>query len=294
MDWRYPFLCAALRGFDMALTKKVLDAAAPGAVAERDEGAGDPNFMTSLARGLEVIRAFTEREPNLTIADIARITGLPRAAARRCLLTLAQLGYAGTDGRVFFLKPKTLALGYSFLSSAPLATILDPLIEQVSAAVHESSSAAVLDEDEVVYIARAATKRIMSVGLNVGSRLPAHCTSMGRALLAHLPPSELDGYLARVELKPFTERTVTDPDALRRELARVREFGFSLVDQELELGLRSIAVPVRTSAGTVVAAINVSAQAVRVSCAEMEAQFLPRLLRAAEEARALLVRTHGA
>nr|WP_246501065.1 IclR family transcriptional regulator C-terminal domain-containing protein [Azospirillum rugosum] len=247
--------------------------------------------MTSLARGLSVIRAFTERSPNLTIADIAKITGLPRAAARRCLLTLMQLGYVGTDGRTFFLKPKILALGYSFLSSAPLATILDPLIEQVSGTLQESSSAAVLDEDEVVYIARAATKRIMSVGLNVGSRLPAYCTSMGRVLLAHLPETELDAYFARVELKAFTERTITNPDVLRREFERVRERGFALVDQELELGLRSVAVPVRTASGSVVAAINASTQAARVTCPEMEARFLPPLHRAAEEARVLLVRT---
>jgi len=253
----------------------------------------DPNFMTSLARGLSVIRAFTEREPNLTIADIAKITGLPRAAARRCLLTLMQLGYAGSDGRTFFLKPKILALGYSFLSSAPLATILDPLIEQVSGAVQESCSAAVLDEDELVYIARAATKRIMSVGLNVGSRLPAYCTSMGRVLLAALPDAELDAYLGRVPLKPFTERTIVVADTLKRELERVRERGFSLVDQELELGLRSIAVPIRTASGGVVAAVNVSAQAARVTCPEMEVQFLPRLLRAADEARILLVRSRG-
>ncbi|GLR80156.1 IclR family transcriptional regulator (plasmid) [Azospirillum oryzae] len=268
---------------------KAADEPSSGAAEE----ASDPNFMTSLARGLSVIRAFTEREPNLTIADIAKITGLPRAAARRCLLTLMQLGYAGSDGRTFHLRPKILALGYSFLSSAPLATILDPLIEQVSGAVQESCSAAVLDEDDVVYIARAATKRIMSVGLNVGSRLPAYCTSMGRVLLAALPESELDAYLARVPLKPYTERTITAADALKRELERVRDRGFSLVDQELELGLRSIAVPIRTATGGVVAAMNISAQAARVTCPEMEVQFLPHLTRAAEEARVLLVRSRG-
>lgn len=256
---------------------------------EVDETSSDPNFMTSLARGLSVIRAFTEREPNLTIADIARITGLPRAAARRCLLTLQQLGYAGTDGRTFFLRPKILALGYSFLSSAPLATILDPLIERVSTQVQESCSAAVLDEDEIVYIARAATKRIMSVGLNVGSRLPAYCTSMGRVLLAALPEPELDAYMKRVALKPFTDKTIVTADMLLRELERVRGRGFALVDQELELGLRSIAVPVRTASGSVVASLNVSAQAARVTCPEMEAQFLPPLKCAAEEARVLLV-----
>lgn len=253
----------------------------------------DPNFMTSLARGLSVIRAFTERTPNLTIADVAKITGMPRAAARRCLLTLAALGFVGSDGRAYFLRPKVLSLGYSFLSSAPMATILDPLIEQVSGKVQESCSAAVMDDDDIVYIARAATKRIMSVGLNVGSHLPAYCTSMGRVLLAALPPEALDAYLRRVPLRPLTERTITDVGALRRELERVRENGFSLVDQELEIGLRSIGVPVRNAAGGVAAAMNVSAHATRITCAEMEMRFLPHLHRAAEEARGLLVRSHG-
>ena len=263
------------------------------ASAELEDEAGNPNFMTSLARGLSVIRAFSERSPNLTIADIAKTTGIPRAAARRCLLTLMQLGYAGSDGRTFHLRPKVLALGYSFLSSTPLTSILGPLIEQVSNAVQESCSAAVLDDDEIVYIARAATKRIMSVGLNVGSRLPAYCTSMGRVLLAGLPEAELDAYLQRVPLTPFTERTITDPALLKGELERVRESGFALVNQELELGLRSIAVPIRTSAGAVVAALNISTQAARISCPEMQSQLLPQLLRAADEARALLAHRQG-
>lgn len=252
--------------------------------------ADDPNFMTSLARGLSVIRAFTEREPNLTIADVARITGLPRAAARRCLLTLERLGYAGTDGRTFFLRPRILALGYSFLSSAPLATILGPVLEGVSRELQESSSAAVMDEDEVLYIARSATKRIMSVGLNVGSRLPAYCTSMGRVLLAHMPEAEVAAHLDRVTLRPFTARTITDRARLLEELKRVRAQGWSLLDQELEIGLRSLAVPLANAGGTVVAAINVSTQAARVDVAEMTERFLPVLQAAASDTRALLVR----
>lgn len=252
--------------------------------------ADDPNFMTSLARGLSVIRAFSEREPNLTIADVARITGLPRAAARRCLLTLERLGYAGNDGRTFFLRPRILALGYSFLSSAPLATILGPVLEGISRELQESSSAAVMDDDEVLYIARSATKRIMSVGLNVGSRLPAYCTSMGRVLLAHMPEAEVAAHLDRVTLRPFTSRTITDRARLLEELERVRAQGWSLLDQELEIGLRSLAVPVVNAGGTVVAAINVSTQAARVDAAEMTGRFLPVLQTAASETRSLLVR----
>jgi IclR family pca regulon transcriptional regulator len=252
--------------------------------------ADDRNFMTSLARGLTVIRAFSEQTSSLTIADVAKITGLPRAAARRCLLTLTQLGYAGTDGRVFFLRPKVLALGYSFLSSAPLATVLDPVLSQVSRTLEESSSAAVLDEDEVVYIARVATKRIMSLGLNIGSRLPAYCTSMGRVLLASLSNADFEGYLKRVTLKPFTAHTISSKIEFRRTIETIRTTGYALIDQELEIGLRSLAVPIRNPAGVVVAAINVSAQAIRVEPAEMIERFLPVLQAAAGEARLLLVR----
>lgn len=249
----------------------------------------DPNFMTSLARGLVVIRAFTERNPKLSIAEVARIAGLPRAAARRCLHTLQRLGYAGSDGRSFFLKPKILSLGYAFLSSTPLSATLQPFLERVSETLHESSSAGVLDETDVVYIARAQTRRIMSVGLSVGSRLPAHCTSMGRVLLANLRPAALDRFLADAPLKAMTERTVTDPAELRRILAQARQRGYALVDQELEIGLRSLSVPVLAAGGQVVAAMNVSAQAQRIQRREMESRFLPVLRDAAEELRHLLV-----
>ena len=260
----------------------------------RDSGAGgngsDPNFMTSLARGLAVVRAFTGSAPQLTIAEAAKISGLPRAAARRCLYTLEHLGYVGSDSRRFFLRPKILALGYGYMSSTPLAATLQPVLERVSETIHESCSGAVLDDDEIVYIARAATKRIMSVNLNVGSRLPAYCTSMGRVLLAALPRPELDDYLNRVRLKPFTERTITSREGLRRALDQVREKGYAVVDQELEVELRSIAVPVRNSSGAVVAAMNLSAQAARVSRREMESRFLSSLRSAADEVGHLLVR----
>jgi IclR family pca regulon transcriptional regulator len=267
-----------------------MSAPAPPETLPAAAGESDPNFMTSLARGLSVIRAFTERKPNLTIAEVAKATQLPRAAARRCLHTLMKLGYVGTDGRSFFLRPRILALGYAFLSSTPLAATMEPILERISLTLHESSSVGVLDDQEVIYIARAATKRIMSVALNVGSRLPAYCTSMGRVLLAHLPPDEFDAYLARAELKPFTERTVTTPDGLRRAIEQVRLKGYAVIDQELELGLRSIAVPVRNAGGSVVAAMNIGTQAARVSRREMEARFLPVLQEAAEEVRTLLVR----
>jgi IclR family pca regulon transcriptional regulator len=254
------------------------DADIPAAVA-RD----DPNFMTSLARGLSVIRSFTGQEPSLTIAEVARIAGISRAAARRCLHTLAQLGYVGSDGRAFFLNPKTLTLGYAFLSSAALPHVIQPFLERLSASLRESSSAAVLDEDEIVYIARAATQRIMSIELSVGSRLPAYCTAMGRVLLAHRPADELIAYLKRVELKPLTHRTVTRRDEFSRALDAVRDKDYAVVDQELEIGLVSVAVPVRDVSGKAVAAMNVSVQAARLAPGEIDARYLPVLRAAADE-----------
>jgi IclR family pca regulon transcriptional regulator len=250
---------------------------------------GDPNFMLSLARGLMVIRAFTQRNAKLSIAEVARISGLPRAVARRCLYTLMQLGYVGTDGRAYFLRPKILSLGYAYLSSTPLAVAIQPYLERVSQELRESCSVGVLEEDEVLYIARAAAQRIMSVDLNVGSRLPAYCSSLGQVLLAHLPPAEIDAYLDRVELKPLTERTITERSALLQALEQIRHKGYALADQELEIGLRSIAVPIRNAAGQVVAAMNVSAQAARLGRREMESQALPVLEAAAQEVRFLLV-----
>lgn len=255
-----------------------------------DKASGDPNYMTSLARGLMVIRAFTHREPNLSIADVARITGLPRAVARRCLYTLMQLGYVSSDGRAYFLRPKILALGYAYLSSTSLGTALQPYLEKVSETTHESCSVGVLDEDEIVYVARAATKRIMSVALNVGSRLPAYCSAIGRVLLANLPEAELVAYLDRVELAPLTTHTVTSVQALRDVLETTRAKGFAVVDQELEIGLRSIAVPIRNANGRVVAAMNVSAQAGRIGRKDMEKNYLPVLQAAAQEVSVLIVR----
>jgi IclR family pca regulon transcriptional regulator len=246
--------------------------------------ADDPNFMTSIARGLLVIRAFTAQKPNLTIAEVAKLSGLPRAAARRCLYTLEQLGYVGADGRGFFLRPKILTLGYAFLSSATLPQAIQPALEEVSAALQESASAAVLEDGDVVYIARAATRRIMSVDLGVGSRLPAHCTSLGRILLAHLPAAEFEAYLGQVELKPLTERTITQRKALRRVVAQSRETGYCVVDQELEIGLLSVAVPIKNMVGQVVAALNVSIQAGRVRPGDIEGRYLPILQAAAREA----------
>jgi IclR family pca regulon transcriptional regulator len=250
---------------------------------------GDPNFMTSLARGLTVIQAFTQKKRQLTISQLSTKTGLSRAAVRRCLYTLAKLGFAESDdGRHFYLGPRILALGYSYIASMPLATAAQPVLERVSHELHESCSISTLDRSDIIYVARANVTRIMSIDLGVGSRLPAFCTSMGRILLASLAPEAFEAYLKQTELKRFTERTIISAEKLKQVLRLVTRNGYSLVDQELELGLRSMAVPIQNPNGKIVAALNVGAHAQRVSIQEMQTKFLPRLRAAAQELSMLL------
>jgi len=258
-------------------------------LASLDEFHGDPNFMMSLARGLLVIQAFSERRLQLSISQLSRRTALSRASVRRCLHTLSKLGFAGTDdGRSFYLRPRVLALGHSYLSSMPLATAAQPILEHLSQILHESCSIALLDGTEIVYVARANVTRIMAIDLGVGTRLPAFCTSMGRVLLANLPPDELEMVLPKIEFTRYTDRTVSSVERLRQVLVTVRREGHAIIDQELELGLRSMAVPVRNPAGRVVAAINVGAHGQRVSIQDMRTRFLPYLRAAAQELCLLL------
>lgn len=252
--------------------------------------AGDPDFMASLARGLAVIRAFGGRPAGgSSIAELSLRTGIPRSAVRRCLHTLSKLGYVATEGRRYSLRPRVLSLGAAYASSTTLTTAAQRFLDQVSGAVRESCSLSVLDEGEILYLIRSATSaRIMSVDLRPGSRLPAYCTSMGRVLLAHLPPPELRAYLQRTRLVAHTDKTITTRDRLLQALEAVRKNGYAVVDQELELGLRSIAVPVHDAAGQVVAAMNVGTQAARVPLREMERRFLRPLQSAAAELGLLL------
>ncbi|GGS59250.1 IclR family transcriptional regulator [Planobispora rosea] len=244
------------------------------------------DHVQSLARGLAVIRAFSAASPELTLSEVARATGLTRAAARRFLLTLVDLGYVRTDGRLFALSPRILELGYAYLSSLTLPEVAEPHLERLVAEIHESASVAVLDGEDVVYVSRVATSRIMRVTISIGTRFPAHCTSMGRVLLAWLPPDQLDAYLERAELRAFTGRTVTTPAALRAELDRVRSQGWAMVDQELEEGLRSLAVPIRERSGRVVAAMNVSSHASRTTPESARRDLLPHLLATAARVEA--------
>ena len=254
--------------------------------------AGDPNFMASLARGLAVIRAFTQQRRHLTIAQLSQRTAIPRAAVRRCLYTLSMLGYVGSeDGRTYALRPRILALGHAYLSSTPLVYAVQPLLDQITSVLHESSSLAVLEGDEILYIARSSTTtRLLSIDLGIGSRLPAYCTSMGRVLLAGLSDAEIDLYLSRVKLVKLTTRTGSTAVELTVALNAIRRDGYAVVDQELEIGLRSIAVPVSDRDGRSVAAINIGTQSSRVSVAEMESKFLPPLRAAAHELGLLLAR----
>jgi IclR family transcriptional regulator, pca regulon regulatory protein len=240
-----------------------------------------PHFVQSLERGLAVIRAFDAAHPQLTLSEVAAVTGVTRAAARRFLLTLADLGYVRSDGRFFSLTARVLELGYAYLSSLSLPEVAEQHLEALVAEVNESSSMSVLDGGDVVYVARVPVSRIMRVAINVGTRFPAYATSMGRVLLAGLPDPELEAYLASVRLERLTARTVSSIAALRGELTRVRSQGWALVNQELEEGLRAVAAPVRDRTGRVVAAVNVSAHASRTSLEAMRRDLLPPLLKAA-------------
>jgi IclR family pca regulon transcriptional regulator len=249
-----------------------------------DVYSGDPNFMTSLARGLIVIQAFTQQNPQMTISQLSVRTGLSRAAVRRCLYTLTKLGFAGAeDGSRYSLRPRMLTLSHTYTASNTLSTAAQPILERMSAAHRESFSVATLDGDDIVYIARTTVSRVMAVDLHIGSRLPAYCTSMGRVLLAYLPTEQLELYLSRVNLIPHTTRTITTVDRLRLALRNVRRNGFAIVDQELEVGLRSLAVPVYAPSGRVVATINLSGNAPRLSIIEMQTRFLTPLRNAANE-----------
>ncbi|HXR41547.1 MAG TPA: IclR family transcriptional regulator [Acidothermaceae bacterium] len=255
---------------------------AAGAVSSTRAARGS-DFVQSLERGLAVIRAFDETRPELTLSDVARATGLTRAAARRFLLTLIDLGYVRSDGRLFALRPRILELGYAYLSSLSLPQVAQPHMEELVARVHESCSVSVLDGTDVVYVARVPTHRIMTVAISVGTRFPAFATSMGRVLLAAQPNDRIEAYLGSGVIQQYTDYTVTDAAKLRGVLAKVRTQGYCLVDQELEKGLRSIAVPIHDADGTVIAAMNVSLHVSGGTAEQIRRDILPQLRATAAE-----------
>jgi IclR family pca regulon transcriptional regulator len=245
------------------------------------ERSGD--FIQSLERGLAVINSFARERRAQTLSEVAQHTGLTRATARRVLLTLAELGYVTQTNREFALTPKVLDLGYSFLSSFRVVELAQQPMEKLVDEVKESSSMSVLDGSEIVYVARVPTTRIMTIALALGSRLPVYPTSMGRVLLAGLPDEEIERYISSTTLDRLTSHTVTDANEFREILDEVRDQGYALVDQELEEGVRSIAAPIRNAEGKVIAAMNVSCHAARVSVSQMKKEFRPQLLATASE-----------
>lgn len=250
-----------------------------------EEGfSGDPNFMSSLSRGLEVIQAFTQQRRSLSISQISQKTGIPRAAVRRCLYTLEKLGFVyAEENKSYALRPRVLALGHGYIANTPLASASKPVLSALSEKINESSSIAILDRNEILYIARASTTRIMTIDLHIGSRLPAAYTSMGRVLLANMEPDEAKKILEETKLIKYTDFTKNSIKEIWDELESVRRNGYAVVDQEMEVGLRSIAVPIKNRNGKVVASVNIGFHASRVPIDVAVNTFLPLLESAAQE-----------
>jgi IclR family pca regulon transcriptional regulator len=250
-------------------------------ITERD-------IMGGLAKGLAVIETFAADRPRQAISDVAAASGLDRATARRCLLTLAHHGYADWDGKFFTLTPRVLRLGTACLASMPMPAIVQPALDALSDLIGESTSVSILDGAEIVYVARAAQRKVMSISLMPGSRLPAYCTSMGRVMLAALPEADARARLDSLPRPARTPFTLTGIDEVMTEINRVRAQGFSVINQEVELGLCSIAVPLSNSRGQVIAALNLGRAAGPEPIADVAALLLPELLAVARQLRGLL------
>ncbi|WP_185266660.1 IclR family transcriptional regulator domain-containing protein [Halopseudomonas xiamenensis] len=247
---------------------------------------GDRDYVAALASGLQILTAFDAEHPRMTLTEMASRTDMDRAKARRFLLTLDALGYVRRSGRYFELTPRVLELGHAFQTSNTYRTVIQHYLQDITAEIGESSSLSVLDGIEVVYVVRsAAPHRLMAITLSVGTRLPAAYTSMGRVLLAQLSDAELDRRLAQITLHAHTPHSLTDTQALRAEIIRTRQQGYSIVDQELDLGLRSVAAPVFAGNGDLLGAINISTNAARVPLEVLEQDYLPRLLQLADSVR---------
>jgi len=270
----------------LAASAPETDGPAPG---ESPDKPGD-SYVQSFARGLAVIRTFNAERPEQTLTDVAAAAGLTRAGARRILLTLQTLGYVEAEGRLFRLTPKILDLGFAYLTSMPFWNLAEPVMEDLSARVHESCSAAVLDRTEIVYVVRVPTHKIMAINLSIGSRLPAYCTSMGRVLLSALGEEELDATLDATPIVAHTPRTITSKEELKTAIAQVRAQGWAVVDQELEAGLISLSAPIRNRQGRVIAALNISGNLQRNTAKQMVKAFLEPLLEASRTVSALVAR----
>ena len=253
------------------------------------EERGNTDFIESLDRGLRVFELFGADAKPMTLSDLAKAADLPRATARRILFTLERAGYVSSDGKMFSLTPRVLVLAASFLSSNQVVAVLQPVLDRLASAAQEISSLAILDGHEVIFIARASPARVFSAGIDLGYRLPAYCTSVGRAMLGKYSNADLAAALAAMELKAMTPYTVTDRDLLLATIMTDREKGYSLVDREAEPGFRSISVPVRRYDGEIVAAINMGAHVDRISTGEMIDRFLPLLRESADSVKSMLL-----
>jgi IclR family transcriptional regulator, pca regulon regulatory protein len=263
------------------------DAVAADTIAQFGD---DPDFVTALARGLAVLLALSDKRRRMSIAQVSHRTGIPRAAARRSLHTLAKLGFvAADDARRFYLRPRVLSFSHAYLSASPIAVLAQPILDRLGESLREACSLATLDGDEIVYLVRSTSSRIMSPSLNVGRRLPAYCTSIGHVMLAHLPESELAGYLDRVRFHPYTEYTPNSVGKLQTLLRSVRESGFAFASQLMEPRLCTLAVPVRDAGGHYVAGINVILQGRLVSRSDMAERCFQPLQEAAMELGSLLL-----
>jgi IclR family pca regulon transcriptional regulator len=254
-----------------------------------DSEARATDFVESLDRGLRLLQAFGASNGPMTLSDLARAAELPRATARRILFTLAHGGFVASDGKLFTLTPHVLTLAASYLRSSQVVTVLQPVLDRVATAAREISSLAVLDRDEVVFIARGSPARVFSAGIDIGYRLPVFCTSVGRAILGQFSDAELKARLAAMRREPLTPYTVTDPKRLQAAIVADRERGYSLVDREAEPHFRSISVPVRRYDDTIVGAINMGAHVDRVPAAELIDRFLPLLREGAASVKSLLL-----
>ena len=249
-----------------------------------------PDFVTALARGLAVLLVLSDKKRRMSIAQVAHRTGIPRATVRRSLHTLEKLGFVGADeAQHYYLRPRVLSISHAYLSSSPLAVLAQPILDRLSDALREACSLAILDGDEIVYLARSSSSRIMSPALNVGRRLPAYCTSIGQVLLAHLPADELEAYLAHARFHRYTDYTITTAERLRATLKAIQSGGYAFASQQMELRLCTLAVPVRDAGGHYVAGINVILQGRLLPAAEMAEQFFRPLHDAAMELGSLLV-----
>jgi len=252
--------------------------------------ADDSDFVTALARGLAVLLALSDKKRRMSIAQVSHRTGIPRATARRSLHTLQKLGFvAADDAQHFYLRPRVLSISHAYLSSSPLAVLAQPILDRLSESLREGCSLAILDGEEIVYLARSSSSRIMSPALNVGRRLPAYCTSIGQVLLAHVPARELDEYLAHARFYRYTDYTLTTVERLRETLEAIRAQGFAYASQQMELRLCTLAVPVRDAGGHYVAGMNVILQGRLLPAAEMAEQFFRPLHEASLELGSLLV-----